>query len=188
MVCQWHNHYRANGLCFSYCCYISFTPPFPFLSFHLSSLLILWSTIFYTHYLRSRYAALTQSNNIHVKYALRMQVSPSSFFLLLIPSPQNDHFYLSYPHSILYKARLPMVVVFNKTDITKHDFAVEWMTDFESFQDASHSDSSYMSTLTRSMGMVLDEFYSNLKVICPSSLLPSRLSSRSCASYICIYL
>eukprot|EP00026_Physarum_polycephalum_P011641 Phypoly_transcript_11880.p1 GENE.Phypoly_transcript_11880~~Phypoly_transcript_11880.p1 ORF type:complete len:385 (+),score=81.00 Phypoly_transcript_11880:136-1155(+) len=70
-----------------------------------------------------------------------------------------------YACSILYKARLPLIVVFNKTDITKHDFAVEWMTDFESFQDASHTDASYMSTLTRSMGLVLDEFYSNLKAV-----------------------
>lgn len=31
-------------------------------------------------------------------------------------------------------------------------------------QDAVHGDSSYMSTLTRSMGLVLDEFYSNLRV------------------------
>jgi len=70
-----------------------------------------------------------------------------------------------YACSILYKARLPMIVVFNKTDITRHEFAVEWMNDFEAFQDAVHGDTSYMSTLTRSMGMVLDEFYSNLKTV-----------------------
>lgn len=70
-----------------------------------------------------------------------------------------------YACSILYKARLPLIIVFNKTDITKHEFAIEWMTDFESFQDAVHGDSTYMSTLTRSMGMVLDEFYSNLKAV-----------------------
>lgn len=29
--------------------------------------------------------------------------------------------------SILYKTRLPLLLVFNKTDIARHDFAVEWM-------------------------------------------------------------
>lgn len=29
--------------------------------------------------------------------------------------------------SILYKTRLPLLLVFNKVDVTKHDFAVTWM-------------------------------------------------------------
>ncbi len=33
--------------------------------------------------------------------------------------------------SILYKTKLPMVLVFNKTDVTRHAFALEWMADFE---------------------------------------------------------
>jgi len=80
-------------------------------------------------------------------------------------SPTTFMSNMLYACSILYKTRLPLIIAFNKTDIAKHDFAVEWMKDFESFQDASQSDSSYMSTLTRSMGMVLDEFYSNLKTV-----------------------
>jgi hypothetical protein len=36
--------------------------------------------------------------------------------------------------SILYKTRLPLIVAFNKSDVTPHDFALEWMEDFESFQ------------------------------------------------------
>ena len=54
-----------------------------------------------------------------------------------------------------------------------HDFAVEWMQDFEVFQAAlaSHRDTSdqegeptYMNSLMNSMSLVLDEFYKNLKV------------------------
>src|SRR5882757_6397241 len=38
--------------------------------------------------------------------------------------------------SILYKTKLPFILVFNKTDVQPHDFAIEWMQDFEAFQMA----------------------------------------------------
>lgn len=38
--------------------------------------------------------------------------------------------------SILYKTKLPFIVVLNKTDIVDHTFALEWMSDFEIFQEA----------------------------------------------------
>ena len=75
--------------------------------------------------------------------------------------------------SILYKTKLPFILVFNKTDVQPHDFAVEWMQDFEAFQTAlaAHRDTSdeegeptYMNSLMNSMSLVLDEFYKNLKV------------------------
>jgi GTPase SAR1 family protein len=41
-----------------------------------------------------------------------------------------------YACSILYKTKLPIVVVFNKVDIVSHDFAIKWMTDFEALNEA----------------------------------------------------
>ena len=72
--------------------------------------------------------------------------------------------------SILYKMRLPLVLVFNKVDVTKHAFALEWMKDFEVFQAALQDCSGYSTDLSRSLSLVLDEFYSNLRAVGVSAM------------------
>eukprot|EP00040_Diaphanoeca_grandis_P014685 m.74644 g.74644 ORF g.74644 m.74644 type:complete len:368 (-) comp24683_c0_seq1:61-1164(-) len=69
-----------------------------------------------------------------------------------------------YACSILYKARLPFVLAFNKTDVVSHDFCIRWMKDLTEL-DAALDDSKYMSSLSRSMGLVLQEFYENLSAV-----------------------
>ncbi|THV02587.1 XPA-binding protein 1 [Dendrothele bispora CBS 962.96] len=84
-----------------------------------------------------------------------------------------------YACSILYKTKLPFILVFNKTDVQTHDFALEWMQDFEEFQAAlaSHGgtrdaegEPTYMNSLMNSMSLVLDEFYKHLKAVGVSSV------------------
>ena len=76
-----------------------------------------------------------------------------------------------YACSIMYKTKLPFIVLLNKVDIVDHSFVMEWMTDFEAFQDALHpSGGSYASNLTLSMSLVLDQFYQNLHCVGVSSM------------------
>lgn len=85
-----------------------------------------------------------------------------------------------YACSILYKTKLPMILVFNKTDVRDAAFAKEWMTDFEAFQDALRREeeeeggegagaggggSGYMGSLLNSMSLMLEEFYRHLSVV-----------------------
>lgn len=93
-----------------------------------------------------------------------------------------------YACSILYKTKLPMILVFNKTDVKDAEFAKEWMTDFEAFQAALRQEeekgsfggveggqgfaggSGYMGSLLNSMSLMLEEFYSHLSVVGVSAM------------------
>lgn len=90
-------------------------------------------------------------------------------------SPTTFMSNMLYACSILYKTKLPMIIVFNKTDVKNAEFAKEWMQDFELFQSALAADqelngedgtsSGYMSSLVNSMSLMLEEFYSQLDVL-----------------------
>jgi hypothetical protein len=64
----------------------------------------------------------------------------------------------------------PCVQAFNKVDVSRHDFALEWMADFDAYSAALEADSSYAATLSRSLSLVLDEFYAGMRSVGLSAL------------------
>jgi translation initiation factor IF-2 len=68
-----------------------------------------------------------------------------------------------YSLSILYKSKLPMVICFNKNDVLDHSFALEWMRDFDRLDQNLSKVDTYLSSLSRSLSLVLEEFYRNVE-------------------------
>eukprot|EP00924_Labyrinthula_sp_SR-Ha-C_P014010 augustus_masked-scaffold_5-processed-gene-20.28-mRNA-1 protein AED:0.06 eAED:0.06 QI:0/-1/0/1/-1/1/1/0/341 len=90
-------------------------------------------------------------------------------------SPTTFMSNMLYACSIFFKLNLPFIIVFNKTDVKSHDFASRWMQDFTAFEDALQKkydagEEEFIDGLSRSMSLVLDEFYSNLDHVGVSSL------------------
>lgn len=75
-----------------------------------------------------------------------------------------------YACSILYKTKLPLIVVLNKIDLQSEQYIIDWMTDFEKYLDSLEAENGFISNLNRSLALALDEFYSELKTVGVSSV------------------
>jgi GTPase SAR1 family protein len=82
-------------------------------------------------------------------------------------SPNTFMSNMLYACSMYYRTRLPLVICFNKIDVVSHEFCMEWMKDYEAFQEALDNartteggdGGGFYDSLTRSLSLVLDEFY-----------------------------
>jgi len=73
---------------------------------------------------------------------------------------------MTYACSMLYKTTLPFLLAFNKNDILREELAMTWMEDLEQFnEDCNKASKSYMTTLTKELGLVLSEFYKHIKCV-----------------------
>lgn len=100
-------------------------------------------------------------------------------YLIDTPRTQSPVTFMSnmlHACSILYKTRLPLVLVFNKVDVVKHDFALEWLADWEALHAAVETEKGYAGSLVRSMALVLEEFYSSLETVGVSAVTGEGMS------------
>lgn len=68
-----------------------------------------------------------------------------------------------YSLSILYKSKIPMLLCFNKNDVLDHTFAIDWMRDFDQLDSNLSKVDTYLSSLSRSLSLVLEEYYKNVE-------------------------
>ncbi|OLQ16788.1 Conserved hypothetical ATP binding family protein [Cryptosporidium hominis] len=83
-----------------------------------------------------------------------------------------------YSCSVMYRCKLPFILIFNKIDVTDHLLCTKWMKDYDLFSDSVLSnDDSYMASLSRSSALALYEFYKDLKFVGVSSFLGTGMKS-----------
>jgi translation initiation factor IF-2 len=74
-----------------------------------------------------------------------------------------------YSCSIMFKSQLPLVVALNKVDVVSGSTAVEWMRNADALADAVQATRGYSATLTQSLALFVNEFYSGLAYACVSA-------------------
>lgn len=102
-----------------------------------------------------------------------LSVTLPTIILFVVDTPRSESAMtfvsnMLYACSIMYKTRLPLIIVFNKIDVVSSSLATAWMRDFDAF-DAALKEDSFASTLARSMAQALEEFYKVMKCVSVSA-------------------
>ncbi|RNE94899.1 XPA-interacting protein, partial [Trypanosoma conorhini] len=81
-------------------------------------------------------------------------------------SPQTFMSTMLYSSSIMLKQQLPLLLVFNKTDIVSSDGAVGWMKDPDALAEAVNSggEDNYAGSLVQSLSLFAHGFYEDIPV------------------------
>jgi GTPase SAR1 family protein len=97
-------------------------------------------------------------------------------------SPTTFMSSMTYACSIMFKTKLPFVLIFNKVDVMPCDFARTWMTEFDIFLAAlKPEESGYMASLSRALCLAMEEFYSQLRNVGVSSISGEGMDELQCA-------
>nr|UXY86989.1 ATP/GTP-bp [Cryptomonas paramecium] len=75
-----------------------------------------------------------------------------------------------YSCSILYKSRLPVVMLVNKNDIISGDFIKEWMNDSDAFDKVLEREKTFINSFASSLSLTLENFYNKIPFLKISSL------------------
>nr|UXY87954.1 ATP/GTP-bp [Cryptomonas curvata] len=75
-----------------------------------------------------------------------------------------------YSCSVLYKSRLPLMMILNKVDITSADFLREWLNDTDMFDKALEKEDFFAGSFARSLASTLECFYQRISFSIVSSL------------------
>nr|UXY87456.1 ATP/GTP-bp [Cryptomonas sp.] len=75
-----------------------------------------------------------------------------------------------YSCSVLYKSRLPLIVILNKIDTTSGDFLREWLNDSDVFDKSLETENFFAGSFARSLILTLESFYQKISFVNTSSL------------------
>lgn len=85
-------------------------------------------------------------------------------------NPQTFMSNMMYSSSIMFKTQLPLLLAMNKVDVSDADTVVRWMKDTEALCDVLRESKGYAATLTESLSLFVNEYYSGLEVAKVSAL------------------
>ncbi|KAL8445552.1 hypothetical protein Emed_005510 [Eimeria media] len=67
--------------------------------------------------------------------------------------------------SVLYRHKLPFLAALNKIDAQEDSRCLQWIRDYDLFQEALLEDDRYMGSLGRSTALALCSFYENIEIL-----------------------